>query len=155
MGFFMAHAVWCVSDGETLVPFAGAEDADGNRRLTRFVAERIEESVARGKEWLQSGSKGAAAAVTIFDGYITLDDGRTDALLAEVRDYSNDGAHATWAAPYRPAGSAGGFTVGRPALIDFGPGSPDGPRLAEALWRGVAAHKEGAAVWSKHMEQSH
>ena len=37
------HAVFSIEDnGETLIPFSLTEDADGQRTLTRYVADRIE-----------------------------------------------------------------------------------------------------------------
>jgi hypothetical protein len=40
-GFFAAHAVWSVSDGETLIPLLGYEAGDGMRQLVRLASERI------------------------------------------------------------------------------------------------------------------
>jgi hypothetical protein len=38
-GFFAAHAVWCVSDGEVLIPLVGYEMLEGKRVLKRMTAE--------------------------------------------------------------------------------------------------------------------
>ena len=42
-GFFAAHAVWCVMDGETLTPLVAFEKEDGTRQMYRFVTDRVEE----------------------------------------------------------------------------------------------------------------
>ena len=47
-GFFAAHAVWCVSDGETLIPIFGYPDKNGQRVLNRLVHDRLEDAVAAG-----------------------------------------------------------------------------------------------------------
>ena len=40
-GFLMAHAVWCVSDGSTLVPLLGYVK-DGQRLVARIGAEQMQ-----------------------------------------------------------------------------------------------------------------
>lgn len=42
-GFFTAHAVWSVSDGETLIPLVAYETADGKQQMNRLVTDRVEE----------------------------------------------------------------------------------------------------------------
>lgn len=152
-GFFAAHAVWCVSDGETLIPLAGAEAADGNRTLVRFEADRLEKGVAAGQKWLAENPDSVARAVLIFDGFIPLAGKRNDALLAQVRDFSLGGASATWAIPFRPASDPAGFAVHRPKLL-ANPSPDDAARLGEAFWRGVGAHEKGAAVWNRHLDET-
>ena len=36
-GFFGAHAIWCISDGETLIPMLGYTDENDKRILNRPV----------------------------------------------------------------------------------------------------------------------
>ena len=55
-GFFAAHAVWCVSDGATLIPLMGVETSDGQRQMRRFMAERIEQGVQEGQDSLADKS---------------------------------------------------------------------------------------------------
>ena len=62
-GFFAAHAIWSVSDGETLIPLVGYETTDGTRQMNRMVSERVEEGAARGKEWLATSSPVVLATV--------------------------------------------------------------------------------------------
>lgn len=79
-GFFAAHGVWCVSTGETLTPMF-AYERPGGRQMDRLVSERAEEAVALGRERLAGRYGDALRAVFVFDGYVTLADGKTDALL--------------------------------------------------------------------------
>lgn len=152
-GFFVAHAVWSISDGEILIPLAGAETAAGQRNLIRFASDRIEDGVAAGQKWLAENPDRAARAVLVFDGFITLAGQRSDALLAMVRDFAPGNASATWAVPYRPANSPGGFAVHRPKLL-AGPESADLEHLAAAFWRGVTSHEKGVEVWNRHLDES-
>jgi hypothetical protein len=36
-GFFAAHAVWCVSDGETLIPMLAYTNENNERQMERLV----------------------------------------------------------------------------------------------------------------------
>lgn len=46
-GFFAAHALWCLSDSEMLIPMVAYTTADGERKMERLVSEDLSESVAR------------------------------------------------------------------------------------------------------------
>jgi hypothetical protein len=70
-GFFPAHGIWCVSDGEVLVPLMGTEAADGTRKLLRFATEQVEQGVTESKEKLSQNPEGAARAVLVYDGFVT------------------------------------------------------------------------------------
>ena len=35
-GFFAAHAIWCVSDGDTLTPMLAYSTAEGERQMVRL-----------------------------------------------------------------------------------------------------------------------
>jgi len=125
------------------------------RKLHRFVAERLEEGVAQGKEWLQRNADGAARAVLIFDGFIPLADGKCDALIIVVREYAGGAPGATWMIPYRPAASPTGFAVHRPKLsLESKKLAAETPRFAEAFWRGIDKHEKGAEVWTRCLDES-
>lgn len=153
-GFFAAHGVWSVSDGETLIPLVAYETADGKRQMNRVVTDRIEEGVTRGKEWLAENPDHAARAVLVFDGFITLKTGKTDALIVTVRDYTRGEAEITMAIPYRPASDAKGFAVYRPKFLGFKGAEPDWQNVGEALWVGITKHENGAEVWNRHLDES-
>lgn len=153
-GYFAAHAVWSVSDGETLIPLVAFETPDGKRQMKRLVAKRIEDGVAQGKEWMATNPDGAVRAVLIYDAFITLERGRTDALVVTARDFAHGNMEMTLAVPYRAASDSKGFAVHRPKLLDFKGTAPDANRLTQALWRGIAKHEKGAAVWNAHLDES-
>ena len=71
-GFFAAHAVWSVEDGETLVPIY-AYYKDGQRHMEHVEAERFEDAVRIGQEALAANTANATSAVLIYDGYLTFD----------------------------------------------------------------------------------
>lgn len=83
-GFFSAHAVWSVSDGETLVPIYGLEHNNDGRSMERLALDRLEDAVEAGKERLDENPQRAERAVLIFDGRINLECGKVDALIVKV-----------------------------------------------------------------------
>lgn len=154
-GFFSAHAVWSVSDGETLVPIYGYFRAKGGRAMERLDLPRLEESVEFGKERLDENPHGAKHAVLIFDGRLTLERGKIDALIVEFRDYGARGGAALLAIPYTPKVKRKKFAVHRPKLLDV-PASLEKQidTIFEAFFEGVAEHEKGAEVWDKHLDES-
>jgi hypothetical protein len=152
-GFFAAHAVWSVSDGETLVPMYAYVDSSGGRHLDRLVAGTLEGSVDGGRKRLVENPDHAVCAVLIFDGFIPLADGKTDALLLEIRNYRDAAASVTMAVPYAPKSDKTAFKVYRPKVIAF-PAAQDAKGFIEAFWKGVDEHKQGSEVWNSHLDQS-
>lgn len=153
-GFFAAHALWCVSDGEVLIPFLAYELPDGTRQMTRLAADTLKEGVTQGRDWLGQNPDQVSRAVLIYDGYITLESGKTDALFVEAKIYSAHEASFTVAIPYRNAEHPDGFAVHRPKFLSFEGVEPEPEELATAFFQGVDHHKEGAAVWEAHMDES-
>lgn len=43
-GFFAAHAIWSVSDGETLIPMLAYTTEGGDRKMERLVGDDLDES---------------------------------------------------------------------------------------------------------------
>jgi hypothetical protein len=154
-GFFAAHAVWCVADGETLIPILAFIASDGTRHMQRLEDPRLEDAVDRGKKWLAENPATVAAAALVYDGYVTLATGRTDALIADVRSYSEAATSSLRVVvPYRHANSGEGFAVYRPKFLNYeGPAFAE-QQLDEAFWSGVDNHEKGAAVWNAHLDQS-
>ncbi|WP_258724138.1 DUF3806 domain-containing protein [Cellulomonas sp. NS3] len=82
--FALAHAVRSiVPEGGPLIPFCLVEDADGARALHRFVGE-LGESVERAREHVRAS--GAVRAAVAWDGYLTADGTREDALFVEASE---------------------------------------------------------------------
>lgn len=155
-GFFGAHAIWSVSDNGPLIPLVAFEGPDGERGAERFFdEEQLERAVARAKESLQANAHHATSAVLIYDGFITLRDWRTDALLMEIRQFAPPGWQLSMAIPYRPNDDPRGFAVFKPKFLGYvGPGEPDYTELGEAFFAGVDKHEQGAKVWNEHLDQS-
>ena len=153
-GFFAAYAVWCVSDGAVLTPIVASNGPGDKRQMDRIVTERLEDGVAKGREWLHANHHGAELAVLVYDGYMPLPGGKTDALFLEIHDYGQ-GTTLSMGVPYRNASHPAGFAVYRPKFLGgTGLESPDYAVLGDAFFRGVDAHEKGAAVWNASIDQS-
>ena len=144
-GFFVAHAIWSVSDGGPLVPFVAGEMSNGERTLDRFVAERLEDSVEQARQAFTSNPREVVRLVLAYDGYITLPDGKTDAIFFVARDVAT-GETLEGEVPYRAVGTPPGFAVFKPKLSV--------PEAGGGFFDGVDAHVEGAQVWNAHLDQS-
>jgi hypothetical protein len=153
-GFLAAHAVWCVSDGDMLIPLMGLETLDGKRQMHRFMAERIEEGVRQGQDRLARNSDGASRAALVYDGFITLPTGKIDALLVDIRDYGSPLRSLLMAVPYRPVNSQQGFAVHRPKFLSFTGPEPDFQAVGSAFFQGVDSHDKAAPVWSRNLDES-
>ena len=154
-GFFAAHGVWCVMDGETLTPMLARESEQDGRELLRMATGTLEEGVARGQAELDSNPGRADRAVLVYDGYLHLPTGRTDALMVVVRSYANPVATLTMAVPYRHAESPQGFAVHRPKFLAWdGPGEADYAAWGAMFFAGVDSHEEGAKAWDAHGDDS-
>jgi hypothetical protein len=101
-GFCAAHGVWCIADGETLIPILAFQRGHSEQReLTRFEADRLEEGVAKGKQWVTDNPEDVVRAVLVYDAFIPLPDGKTDCLVLEVHSYRPTKWRVTIGVPYR------------------------------------------------------
>lgn len=156
-GFFAAHAVWSVSDGETLVPLVGFTLPDGSTSMARFAAEDLTVAVDQGRQWLATNPQKATQAALIVDGFIPLPSGKTDALIIEAVQFDPSGTREsafTLALPYRPFSDPRGFAVYRPKFAGYEGPKPDFDAIAEAFFKGPEQHENGAKVWNDHLDES-
>jgi hypothetical protein len=92
--------------------------------------------------------------VLAYDGRITIESGKLDAIILEMRSYGFPWAKAAFAVPYTP-GSSGRFRVHKPKLVEWHECDDfDMDAAFEAFYRGVDSHEKGAAVWNAAMDQS-
>jgi len=154
-GFFAAHAIWCVSDGETLTPMLAYTTADGERKMERLVvADDLAASVAFGKKKLESNEMDANDAALLYDGRISLGNKKVDTIIIEMRAYFSPDSEAIMAVPYTPKAS-GRFLVHKPKLLawkncdDF-----DMNAALQSFFEGVDAHEKGSKIWNDCLDES-
>ncbi len=151
-GFALAHAVWSVSDGETLIPMALSEKGE-KRTLTRFASDTFEDGVQAGKVFLDKNPEDVERAAFVYDGYTTLEGVRRDTLIVEVLEFSPR-FEGQILLPYVPGKLGEGFAVFRPKfLIDEEVGVDTGA-AAQAMFEGLEAHAEGVKVFDQAMQDS-
>jgi hypothetical protein len=153
-GFFAAHAIWCVSDGETLTPMLAYTTADDERKMDRLVSDDLATSVAYGKEKLDSNEMNANDAVLLYDGRIPIGKEKVDAIIIDMRAYFSPGSEAVMAVPYTPK-TSGKFRVHKPKLLgwkncdDF-----DMNAALQSFFEGVDGHEKGAKIWNDSLDES-
>ncbi len=153
-GFFAAHAVWCVSDGGPLVPMLAYTTENDERQLERFAHDDLGAAVECGRQKLTANDMDATDAVLIYDGRITVDDEKLDALIIEMRAYFAPDTVAVLAIPYTPK-ETGEFRVHRPKLLEWTNCDDFDIEFAfEAFFKGVADHEQGAAIWNQCLDES-
>ncbi len=155
-GYFAAHAIWCVSEleGEPLIPMLAFTGASGERQLQRLVSHDLAGAVATGQAQLASNEMGAADAVLVYDGRITVGEEKLDAIILELRAYVAPEARAVMAVPYTPGG-AGSFLVHKPKILEWQRCEDFDLDVAlQAFWQGVDSHERGGKIWSEHLDQS-
>lgn len=153
-GFFAAHGVWCVSEGETLIPLLGYLHADGEYGMDRLMFDDYAEGARAGQDALADGDPSWVGAVLVADGYIHLDQGKTDALLIEAVQYGAYRQSLQLAVPYRPAQDPRGFAVHKPKFMNADCDDPEFDAMAEAFFVGAASHTEANAVWDAHLDET-
>jgi hypothetical protein len=153
-GFVAAHAIWCVSDSDRLVPMVAFTAEDGERKLERLVFDDAGAAVEYGRKRLEADPFSANDGVLAYDGRISVEGGKLDAIVLEMRSYGFPWATAAIAVPYTPA-SSGRFRVHKPKLVEWHECDDFDPDAAfEAFFRGVDSHDKGAAVWNAALDQS-
>ncbi|HEX7706454.1 MAG TPA: hypothetical protein VF701_08360 [Thermoanaerobaculia bacterium] len=133
--FFLAidHGFGSIEDGGgPLIPFVMSVSVDGQKHLTRFVTDELSEGVQRAQEHVVQHRDGMMMYAIAWDGYITLDDRKWDAILVEAGE-AHDPRGVLFAQRYE-AGPKKLFRrsknerVGNPALVDYPPS-----RIASAV----------------------
>lgn len=153
IGFFAAHAIWCVLDGELLVPMVGFQRQNATRGSLRFVGSDLGHSVERARAWLETNPEHAMMAIAALDGFYPIASGKADAIILEGRLYDTHIERFEMAVPYRPKSAAESFVVYRPKFIRVEGETQDYSKLADQFFAGVETYTESAKVWSAHIDQ--
>jgi len=158
-GYFLAHTVCVIQQGETLVPLVGHERVvteEGERAfaLLRFEALEPRDALRNAEHWLETNPQGVARAVLIQDGFLTWLGVRRDAMFSKLVDFRRPRRSCEVVIPYRHPRDVGGFAIHRPKLLNPS-GLPDDLRsVTKALYRGVDAHVQGSKIWARYLDQS-
>lgn len=114
------HAVDAVRHGGRLAPFVLVE-AESGRDLARFVTGTLERSIEEARQHLR-GRADALRAALAYDGYLTLEGTRYDAVFVEAHEVGRDSS-LVLGQRYRPGKRRRPFqTIGNPG--DAGDAAP-------------------------------
>jgi hypothetical protein len=149
-GVLAAHAISWLSDRTVLRPMLAYATAGGKRTMTVLVVDDdLPASVALGREKLRSNDMHAADAALVYDGRITLDNEKVDAVILEMRTYSSPKSEAVMAVPYTPK-SSGRFRVYKPKLLTWKNCEEFDQRVVLLFFfTGANEHKTGITVWKE------
>ena len=113
------HGIDSVRDGGPLIPFVLAERAEG-RDLARFAAETLEQGHAQARR--HAGSSDAQRVAVSYDGYLTVEGERSDAVFVEAQERGSESS-VIFAQRYRPGGRLRKFSIiGNAAFAGEGEG---------------------------------
>ena len=115
--FALDHGVDSVrASGGPLTPFIVVEQ-DGKRELHRFATERLEDGQQRAREAVAALPSSATAYALAYDGYVTVQGTKFDAILVEASERGRP-AGVRMTQRYTPKKFLRSFqTVGNPALL--------------------------------------
>lgn len=157
-GMFAAHAIWSVSDNGTdpMSPMFVYTQEDGQRKMIRLISDTFESSVQKGRELLESNEMDANDGALLYDGRITIEGTKIDAILIAIRTYFSPGSEALLAVPYTPKKSFfSRFRVHKPKVLEWKNCDDfDVNRALDSFWEGVDSHEQGSKVWKKALDQS-
>ncbi len=151
-GVAMSHAIWSVQDGETLIPILAKLGEDGDTTMQRMMVE-TEEALAQAEQAMAEQSPDVQGSVLIKDGFINLETGRTDALIAEIVINSAQDHRAQFVIPYRHASHHHGFAVHRMKVVNCeGISQERLQQLGQSFFDGIESYEQGGKVWNQHYE---
>jgi hypothetical protein len=78
--------------GGPLTPFVMGVTTSGEKIMHRFVAELLEEGLSQAQRYVAENQRNLRMYAIAWDGYVTLGDERTDAILVEAADRAEEGA---------------------------------------------------------------
>jgi hypothetical protein len=75
-GFIAAHAIWCVSEADGLIPIVAFTNESGERELERLALDDIGAAVEHGRKRLEADPLTANDGVLAYDGRIVIGGGK-------------------------------------------------------------------------------
>jgi len=113
------HAVASIEDAKHLVPFAMTINNAGDKKLTRFALEFLEQGLEAARVHVQSEKESINIYAIAWDGFITLEGKKWDCVLVEAGEL-NAVKGALLAQRYEEKGifKKKRFPIGNPVLVE-------------------------------------
>jgi hypothetical protein len=127
-------------------------EAEGERTMTRFDKESsMEIAVGKAQDLLDRNAAGAERGILFYDAFVTLDDGRCDAIIVQGVDHASGTLRMEIIQPYRPPNAPGGFAVMQPKVSFPEAEVQHAEDLIASFFEGLDSHDEGGPLWSESM----
>ena len=117
------HAVASIADsGGPLIPFSIIDTEEEEKKLTRFMAENLEEGVSQMHSNIEGAKEGIVRYALAWDGFVTIEGKKWDALLVEAGDKVSEHA-VLLCQKYKKKGflRKGIVPIGNPGLLEKPP----------------------------------
>jgi hypothetical protein len=153
-GYWAAHSIWSVCDGETLIPIVGYLAADDSCSMERLAMGPVA-ALVHGEHKLSSLEPCQQGAVLIKEGRIGAGVGaeKTHCLILDVRFAAAPHSKLQYVLPYRSGLHELGFAVHNPVLGECqGFDAEQVEILGQFFFKGLAAHTQGSAIWHSHYQ---
>lgn len=151
-GNYTSHAIWSVSSGETLIPIVGLLNAGGEQTMKRLAMGSVE-AISVGERTINDLADDHKGGAFIKDGLVTLDTGKTDALIIDVKFSDDTSKKVQFLVPYRNANHENGFAVHRLKITELEGFSPEDQKwVSDAFFDGLESHPEGGKIWAEQYE---
>lgn len=151
-GYFAAHAIWCVEDGDTLVPIFAYKTPEFERASERLVVLTEDQSayVEFLLQRISTNSKNAEVAVILFDTKVPINNRNVNAISLEMRCYQIPDFKVSIAIPYQPKKWLfGRFTVLTPNVsVSNTKVIPNLHEELRAFTDGIRQHPKYSKFWS-------
>lgn len=143
-------ALSIVFKGERLIPTMGFLKQDGGISRQVLMMDSAD-ALSTGNHQLENLEEEHKGGVLIADAMVTLETGKTDALIIDVRFATDPFQKAQLCIPYRNAAHPKGFAVHRLKIMDLnGISNESMEPLANAFFEGLQENKEGSKIWDEH-----
>lgn len=147
-----SHAIWSVSSGETLIPIVGFLKSDGNQNMQR-LAMGSAEALSVGEQKINRLTDEHKGAAFIKDALVTLETGKTDCLVIDVKFTDDTSKSVQLLIPYRNANHEKGFVVHRIKITEaIGFNHEDFEWITNAFYDGLESHPEGGKILAEQYE---
>lgn len=151
VGFFAAHGIWQVQDGENVIPLLSVQK-NNVRNFERYEGESYEQALDKAKTAIKKKANDFSYSLLAYDGFITLNDEKHEAIIIEATDSTTPNSTISMAVPYRSAKSELGLAIYKPKVLSST--TPDLNLFLNDFWKGAESHTKAIEFWDKYSDQS-
>lgn len=146
-GNLTSHALWGVSEADGLTTIVGYLRKDGSSKMVRLALD-ADEAIREGQNRINNLGAEDTGASLISDGYVTLDSGKTDTLVVDIRFSDDANKNIQYLIPYRCASDEKGFGIYSLKVTKFdGISREYVNEFTHEFIDGIESHEQGGRVW--------